>query len=205
VDKPNIAIVLSTTRRGRFGDKPAQWIHGMVNARDDLSAEIVDLRDHPLPFFDEPASPIHAPSQHPAGRRWSETVAAFDGFIFITAEYNHGIPAVLKNALDYCYREFNRKPAAFLGYGGLGGARAVEQLRLICVELEMAPTRRAVHIGRDPYAAVIANEKSLSDFAVLQQSALEMLYELAWWTRTLKAGREADSPPKTMGSTALSA
>src|SRR5712692_4712419 len=147
MSKPRIGIVISTTREGRFGDKPATWIRDLAAARGDLAVEIVDLRDYPMRFFDEPASPLYAPPKDEAARRWGQKVAALDGFIFVTAEYNRGAPAVLKNALDYAHKEFNRKPAAFVGYGGVGGARAVEQLRLVSIELQMAPTRSGVHIG----------------------------------------------------------
>lgn len=105
---------------------------------------------------------MRAPSLRPEVQRWSQTLAGFDGFMFVTAEYNHGVPAVLKNTLDLCYPEFNRKPAAFLGYGSVGGARSAEQLRLICIKLEMTPIRHAVHIGREAYGAVISGQKPSS-------------------------------------------
>ena len=98
---------------------------------------MVDLRDHPLPFFDEIASNAWVPTQNAEGVRWQKKVGHYDGYIFVTAEYNHGVPAVLKNALDYAYPEWNRKPAAFFGYGAVGAARAIEQLRLITIELQM--------------------------------------------------------------------
>jgi len=123
MSKPHIGIVISTTREGRFGDEPAAWIRDLAAARGDLEVEIIDLRDYPMPFFDEPASPLYVPPQNEAARRWGQKVAELDGFIFVTAEYNRGVPAALKNALDYAYREFNRKPAAYVGYGGVGGAR----------------------------------------------------------------------------------
>jgi NAD(P)H-dependent FMN reductase len=116
-------------------------------------------------------------------------MSGFDGYIFVTAEYNHSIPGVLKNALDYAYPEFNRKPAAFVGYGSVGGARAVEQLRLICIEFQLAPTRAAVHIGMEPLIGVKREGKSLLDFPYLNERASAMLDELAWWTCALKAAR----------------
>jgi NAD(P)H-dependent FMN reductase len=129
--KPKIAIIISTTRATRFGDKPAQWIHEIASQRNDLVTEIVDLRDFPMPFFDEVASNAWAPSKNEVAQRWQRKVAEFDGYIFITAEYNRGVPAVLKNALDYAYPEWNNKPAAYVGYGSVGAARASEHLRLI--------------------------------------------------------------------------
>ncbi len=113
----------------------------------------------------------------------------------MTPKYNHGIPGALKNALDYAYPEFDRKPATFVGYGGVGGARAVEQLRLVCIELQMAPTRSAVHIGMEPLLGVLRGGKDLADFGFLKGSAEVTLDELVWWTRTLKAGRTEATRP----------
>ena len=144
--KPKIGIVIGSTRPNRFGDKPAEWIANIAKARGDLDVEIVDLRDYPMPFFDEARSPAWAPSKNEVAAEVAKKVAELDGFIFIAAEYNRGPTAVLKNALDYAYKEWNRKPVTFVGYGGVGGARAVEQLRLIAIEMQMAPTRTAVHI-----------------------------------------------------------
>jgi NAD(P)H-dependent FMN reductase len=189
--KPRIGIVISTTREGRFGDKPAQWVRDLAAARGDLDVEIVDLRDYSMPFFDEPASPFYAPPKDEAARRWGHKVAELDGFIFVTAEYNRAPPAVLKNALDYAYREFNRKPVAFVGYGGVGAARAIEQLRLIGVELQMAPTRSGVHIGGADFIGMLMQGKTFADMHHLEPSAATMLDELAWWAYALKAARAA--------------
>lgn len=195
VEKPKVGIIISTTREGRFGDKPARWISKAASKRTDLDVEIVDLRDYPLPLFNEATGPAQAPPKNEVALRWGEKMAELDGYIFVTAEYNHSIPGVLKNALDHAYPEFNRKPAAFVGYGGVGGARAVEQLRLVCVELQMAPTRTAVHIGMEPLLGVLQEGKDLTDFGFLNQSAEATLDELIWWTRTLKSGRtEAIGP-----------
>ncbi|MBA3424487.1 MAG: NADPH-dependent FMN reductase [Rubrobacteraceae bacterium] len=189
--RPVIGIIISTTREGRFGDKPARWIFDIASERSDLVFEMVDLRDCPLPLFEETTGPSHEPPENEMALRWGEKIAGFDEYIFVTAEYNHSIPGALKNALDHAYPEFNRKPAAFVGYGGVGGARAVEQLRLICIELQMAPTRTAVHIGMEPVLGVRREGKNLSDYDLLNESAGATLDELAWWTHALKAGREA--------------
>jgi NAD(P)H-dependent FMN reductase len=193
MSKPHIGIVISTTREGRFGDKPAAWIRDLAAARGDLEVEIIDLRDYPMPFFDEPASPLYVPPQNEAARRWGQKVAELDGFIFVTAEYNRGVPAALKNALDYAYKEFNRKPAAYVGYGGVGGARAVEQLRLISVELQMAPTRSGVHIGGADFFGMLMQGKTFADMPHLEPTAVTMLDELTWWVHALKSAREAAS------------
>ncbi|UQA59850.1 SgcJ/EcaC family oxidoreductase [Polyangium aurulentum] len=191
--KPKIGIIIGTTREGRFGDKPAQWIFDMAARRDDLEAELVDLRDFPMPFFDEAGSNAWVPSKSEVARRWQKKVAEFDGYVFVTAEYNRAPSGVLKNALDYAYPEWNRKAAACVGYGGVGAARAVEQLRLIFVELQMAPTRTGVHIqGADFMAA--RKGQNLADIAHLQPSAKAMLDELVWWSSALAAGREDVRP-----------
>ena len=192
MSKPKIAIIVSTTREGRFGDKPAEWIRAIAAGRDDLAFEVVDLRDYPLPLFDEPRSPAYGPSERPEVKRWQKKIAEFDGFLFVVAEYNRSIPAALKNALDYAYAEWNRKPAAFLGYGPIGAARAIEQLRLMAVELQMAPTRTGIHVTMEPYLAVAQGQKTLADFGHLAKGAQATLDELAWWTYALKNAREVE-------------
>jgi len=189
--KPKIAIIIGTTRAVRFGEKPAKWIYEISSQRDDLDVEMVDLRDYPMPFFDEVASNAWVPSKNEVALRWQKKVAEFDGYIFVTAEYNRGVPAVLKNALDYAYPEWNRKPAAYVGYGSVGGARAIEHLRLIAVELQMAPMRTAVHIQGADFMAVWQQGKDIAELAYLAPNAKEMLDQLAWWANALKAAREA--------------
>ena len=186
---PKIAIIISTTRAARFGEKPGQWLFDIASKRGDMDFELVDLRDYPMPFFDEIASNAWAPSQNEIAQRWQKKVAEFDGYVFVCAEYNRSVTAVLKNALDYAYPEWNRKPAAFLGYGSVGAARAVEQLRLICVELQMAPTRTGVHIQGADFMAVWRQGKPISELTYLQPNANTMLDELAWWTNALNAAR----------------
>lgn len=186
---PKIAIIISTTRQTRFGEKPTQWIYDIASKRNDIDVEIVDLRDYPMPFFDEVASNAWAPSTNEVAQQWQKKVAEFDGYIFITAEYNRSISAVLKNALDYAYPEWNRKAAAFVGYGSVGAARAIEQLRLICVELQMAPTRTGVHIQGADFMAVWRQGKSLTELEYLQPNVSTMLDELTWWTKALKVAR----------------
>ena len=188
--KPKIAIIISTTRQARFGHKPAEWLQKFAAFRKDLETEIIDLRDFPLPFFDEVASNAWAPTKNPIGQAWQKKIAEFDGYIFVTAEYNRSIPAALKNALDYAYPEWNRKPAAYLGYGSVGAARAIEQLRLMSVELQMAPTRTGVHIQGADFMALHKGEKTFDDLAYLPQNTTAMLDELVWWAKALKAARQ---------------
>src|SRR6266576_58056 len=115
-----IAVIVGSTREGRFSEKPAQWIFEHLRKRSGIEARLLDLRDFPMPFFDQavpPASPGRAPYQHEVVKRWTAEIAAADGFIFVTPEYNYGPPAVLKNAIDWVYPEGNRKSAAFVSYG----------------------------------------------------------------------------------------
>jgi len=191
--KAKIAVIISTTRAARFGDKPAKWITDIAKQRDDMSVELVDLRDYPMPFFDEAASNAWAPSKNEVAQRWQKKVAEFDGYIFVTAEYNRGISAVLKNAIDYAYPEWNKKPAAYVGYGSVGAARAIEQLRLINIELQMAPMRTGVHIQGADFMAVWQQGKDIAELTYLQQNAKDMLDQLVWWTNALKTAREADA------------
>lgn len=184
-----IGIVLSSTRTGRFADRPAEWLMGIAGKKEGARFELVDLRDYPMPFFDEPRSPMRGPPTNQTALAWGRKVNELDGFVFITAEYNHSIPAVLKNALDYVYPEFNRKPASFLGYGNVGGARGIEQLRLMLVELQAAPLRGAVHLSRDEFVGMLLHGKSFADYPHLDQTADAMLDDLLWWAKTLREGR----------------
>ena len=197
---PKIGIIISTTRETRFGDKPAQWIYKAASARDDLEFELVDLRDFPLPFFNEVASNLYAPTQDEVGQRWQKKVAEFDGYIFVVAEYNRSITAVLKNAIDYSYPEWNRKPAAYVGYGSVGAARAIEHLRNISVEMQMVPLRSGVHIQGGDFMAVWQGGQSLESLTHLEPGVATMLDELSWWTNALKAAREQPQTPEPVAS-----
>jgi NAD(P)H-dependent FMN reductase len=188
--QPRIGIVIGSTREGRFGEKPAHWIHEIAKQRTDLAFELIDLRDHPLPFFDEPRSPAYGPVDNEAARLWAAKLATLDGLIVVTPEYNHGPSAVLKNALDYAYTEFVRKPIGFVGYGGTGAARAVEQLRLIAIALQMAPLAHAVHLGMAESLGIMQQGKTFEDFPHLAQAADRLLDDMSWWANTLKPARE---------------
>lgn len=188
---PRIGIIIGSTREGRFGEKPAHWIYELAGQRTDLSFELIDLRDHPLPFFNEAGAPAWGPVKNEAAQRWAAKLDTLDGLIVVTPEYNHGPSAVLKNAIDWAYKEFIRKPIAFVGYGGVGAARAVEQLRLVAVEMQMAPVRNAVHIGMVEFLGIWQQGKTFDDFPHLAQAANGMLDDLAWWTKALKSAREA--------------
>jgi NAD(P)H-dependent FMN reductase len=188
-----LALIIGSTRPNRFADVPARWVAEAAAERSDFTLEVVDLRDWPLPFFDQPASPARGGGgySNPVVERWQERVREFDGFIATAAEYNHGPTAVLKNAFDTAYTEWNRKPIGFVGYGGVGGARAVEQLRMVAIELQMAPVTRAVHIGQEPSLGVMFQGKALDDYPYLAQSRTAMFDQLVWWGSALKVAREA--------------
>jgi NAD(P)H-dependent FMN reductase len=190
MSKPKIAVILSTTRATRFAPKAAEWMLERARKRDDLEFELVDLRDYNLPYFEEVASNAWVPTKNAEGLRWQKKVAEFDGYVFVVAEYNHGVSAALKNALDYDYVGWGRKPAAYVGYGSVGGARAVEQLRLINVELQMVPMRNGVHIQGADFFAAAMHGKPLADLTYLEGNVKAMLDELAWWTKATKRARE---------------
>jgi NAD(P)H-dependent FMN reductase len=194
--KPRIAVIVGSTRPTRFADKPAQWMLAQAEARGDMEVELIDLRDHPMPFFDEAASNLWMPSRNPEAVRWQETIARFDGFVFVVAEYNHSITGVLKNALDQAFKEWNRKPFTAIGYGGVGAARAVEHLRLIGTELQMVSTRSAVHIGGGDFMTVHplgANQPMEAIESHLQASAKAALDELVWWAKATVAAKAAEA------------
>lgn len=193
LSKPLIGIVIGSTREGRFGEKPAHWIHDIAAKREDIAVQLIDLREYPMPFFEEAAAPSWAPVKNAAAQRWAATLAPLDGLIAVTPEYNHGPSAVLKNAFDYAHKEYIRKPIGFVGYGGVGAARAVEQLRLVAIELQMAPVRNAVHIGMAEFFGIWQQGKTFDDFPHLEQAANGLLDDLVWWTKALKLAREKTS------------
>jgi NAD(P)H-dependent FMN reductase len=187
-----ISVIIGSTREGRFSEKPARWIFEHLRRRGGVEARLLDLRDFPMPFFDQalpPAMPGRAPYQHKIVQKWTAEIAAADGFIFVTPEYNYGTSAVLKNAIDWVYPEWNRKAAAFVSYGSAMGARSVQQLRETMIEVQIAPIRSSIHI---PVATLWAHyqggdvEKGLAE---IDASAKTMLDDLLWWTEALKTAR----------------
>jgi len=194
--KPKVGVIIGSTRPGRFADKPAQWIAERAKAAGKFDVEIVDLRDYVLPLFEEKASPAWAPSEGEVAQAWQKKIDSLDGYIMLAAEYNRAPTGALKNALDHAYNEWNRKPVAFVGYGGVGGARAVEQLRLIAIELQMAPIRAGVHILMPDFMAVMQGQKELSELDHLNQSADDMLAQFDWWLQTLTPARKGEAEAK---------
>ncbi|HEY6493595.1 MAG TPA: NAD(P)H-dependent oxidoreductase [Trebonia sp.] len=142
-----IGIILGSTRPNRNGEQVAKWVYEIAAGRDDAEFELVDLRDYPLPHLDEPLPPSMGQYQNEHTRQWANKIASFDGFVFVTPEYNHSTSGVLKNAIDYLYAEWHNKAAGFVSYGGVGGARAAEHLRLVAGELQMADVRQQVALS----------------------------------------------------------
>lgn len=192
-DQLNVKVIIGSTRQGRFGDKPAAWIADELEKIPAFSVEILDLRDFALPFFDEAETPSFKtkPYSHPDVARWTAKIGEGDAFVIVAPEYNHGYTAVLKNALDYVYQEWNGKPVAFVTYGSALGARSVEQLRAVAVELQMAPIRNAIHMPYDVVMAVGKGTPPAEAFAPFAERARGMGEQLAWWGRALRTARKA--------------
>lgn len=190
MEKSKIKIIVGSVREKRFAQQPAEWIAAEAKKLTEFDVEILDLKDYPMPFFEEPVSPsyITEPYKHPIVAKWTKKIEEADGFIIVAAEYNHGYTAVLKNALDYVYKEWHNKPVAFVGYGSVGGARAVEQLRQVAVELHMTPIREAVHIVA--YWNMLDEQGKLKTESLVH-SATAMLAQLKWWTKALKVARKS--------------
>jgi NAD(P)H-dependent FMN reductase len=142
-----IGIILGSTRPNRNGEQVARWVYDIASHRSDAEFELVDLRDYPLPHLDEPLPPSMGQYQNEHTRQWAQKIASFDGFVFVTPEYNHSTSGVLKNAIDFLYAEWNNKAAGFVSYGAVGGARAAEHLRLVAGELQMADVRQQVALS----------------------------------------------------------
>ncbi len=145
----NVKVIVGSTRPGRFSEKVLPWVEESLKGRSDISYEVMDLRDHPLPLYDQPISPASVEGgayAHEEVRAFAQKIREADAYLIIAPEYNHGYSAVLKNALDSVYVEWNKKAVGFVSYGSVGGGRVVEQLRQVAVELQMAPIRSAVHI-----------------------------------------------------------
>jgi NAD(P)H-dependent FMN reductase len=190
--QPKIALIIGSTRATRFADKPAHWLLDEAQKRTDMQIELVDLRDYDLPLFDEAASNLWMPSADERAVKWQQKMAEFDGYIFVVAEYNRSITGALKNALDQAYNEWNRKPMSAIAYGSVGGTRALEHLRSIAVELQMVPTRNAVHIGGSDFFAVHplgqnAEIETIADH--LLPSVQATLDDIVWWANATKAAR----------------
>jgi NAD(P)H-dependent FMN reductase len=177
-----IAIILGSTRPNRRGEAVAQWVHGIAKQRTGTDYDYIDLRDVGLPLLDEPHSPAMGNYAHEHTKRWSAQIEPCDGFVFVSPEYNHSTCAALKNALDFLYREWNGKAAGFVAYGNVGGARAIEHLRGVCGELQIATIRQTVTL-------VLATEWQDGQFtpaARHEKNLNTLLDQLDGWAGALK-------------------
>ena len=191
-----ISVIVGSTREGRFSEKPAKWILQHLKKRESVDARLLDLRDFPMPFFDQaatPATPGRAPYMNDIVQKWTAAIARSDGFVFVTPEYNYGTSAVLKNAVDWVYPEWNRKAAGFVSYGSAMGARAVQQLRESAIEVQLAPIRPSVHIPVATLWAHYTGGDVDAGLAELETPAGAMIQDLLWWTAALKAARGSGS------------
>src|SRR3989338_33689 len=190
-----LKIILGSTRPGRFSEHAGAWALEQTKKNSGIEAEILDLRDYEMPFYNETVSPSYkqAPYKSEAVEKWSKKIGEADGFIIISPEYNHGTAAVLKNALDYVFKEWNNKPVGFVAYGSVGGARAVEQLRLITVELQMIPIRNAVHINAPWLLRDEAGNLKPGALDSYQGAIDGLLAQLIFWTKALKNARDIQS------------
>jgi NAD(P)H-dependent FMN reductase len=142
-----VAIIMGSTRPGRNGEAVAKWVNEIAQKRTDAQFELLDLNDFNLPLLDEPVPPSQGHYSKEHTKKWAATIALFDAFVFVTPEYNHSTSGALKNAIDFLYKEWNNKAAGFVSYGSAGGTRAVEHLRLIMAELQIADVREQVALS----------------------------------------------------------
>lgn len=188
MEKLKIAVIIGSTRPGRFGDKPAKWIFEEAKKMG-IDVELLDLRDYPLPLYNEVAPISNLPDgkySSEIGKKWADKINEFDGYIVTAAEYNHGYPAVIKNAIDYAYTQWMRKPIGFVGYGSVGGVRSIEQLRQVVIQLEMVPIQNSINI---PEFWKRTNADGSFNADGLEEKPKMFLDQLMWWAKTLKTGR----------------
>ncbi|MFG1616519.1 NADPH-dependent FMN reductase [Nonomuraea wenchangensis] len=173
-----VGIILGSTRPGRNGEAVARWVHDLAVKRGDAAYEVVDLADFELPHLDEPQAAATGDYRHEHTRRWADKIASFDAFVFVTPEYNHSFPGVLKTAVDFLYAEWGNKAAGFVGYGVDGGVRAVEHLRHVLAMLGVATVPAQVTLS---YWTDFENGVDFSP-AALHEERLGMVLDqvLAW-------------------------
>jgi NAD(P)H-dependent FMN reductase len=189
-----VAIIVGSTRPGRKAEAVARWVHEIARKRGDAEYEVVDVKDFNLPLLDEPVPPSMGQYSQPHTKAWAAKVAAFDAFVFVTPEYNHGTSGALKNAIDYLYGEWNNKAAGFVGYGSAGGVRAVEQLRLVMGELQVADVRAQVMLSLH---SDFENFTTFKPAHRHEKSVNAMLEQVAAWGGALKTLREGQGGSRT--------
>ncbi len=176
-----ISLIIGSTRQNRAADKVAEWVTGQISLHDTLELEIIDLAQEDLPFFVAPTPPSYAPDQSPHALAWGKKVAATDHIIFLTAEYNRGIPAALKNAIDYLKSEWEGKPAAIISYGFIdGGLSATRHLQDVLgwLKVRVVPTTIQLQLTRDMLGADGTIADPVSSFAGYNEQMNDMLDEL---------------------------
>lgn len=182
-----IAIIVGSTRPGRVGAAVADWVHAYAQSRTDAEYELVDIEQFDLPLLDEPVPASMGRYSQEHTKTWAGVIGSFDGFVFVTPEYNHSPSGALKNAIDFLYAEWNNKAAGFVGYGSVGAVRAVEQLRLIAAELQVATVRAQVALN----LATDFENYSVFKPAAYHQANLETMFDqLVSWTKALQDVRE---------------
>jgi NAD(P)H-dependent FMN reductase len=182
-----IAIIIGSTRPGRNGLAVAQWAHGIASTRTSAEYELVDIADYNLPLFDEPVPPAMGPGTREHTRRWAAKIASFDGYVFVTPEYNHAPNAALKNALDFLFKEWNNKSAGFVGYGGTGAVRSVDIMRMICSNLELADVRAQVSLT---FAADFEKFTTFKPLPHQEKALAQVLDQVEAWAKALKPLRQ---------------
>jgi NAD(P)H-dependent FMN reductase len=188
-----IAVIIGSTRPGRNGEAVAKWIYKITRKRSDAEFELVDIKDFNLPLLDEPVPPSLGQYSKPHTKVWAAKIGSFDGYVFVTPEYNHGIAGALKNAIDFLFAEWNNKAAGFVSYGSAGGARAVEQLRLVMAEVQIATVRLQVLL------CLFTDFENFSVFKPDPQkeaSVNAMLDQVMAWGGALKTLRESPASIK---------
>ena len=178
-----VAIILGSTRPNRIGEAVARWVYEIAAKRTDATFELVDIRDFNLPLLDEPFPPSRGQYSQPHTHEWAAKIAAADSFVFVTAEYNHGIPGALKNAIDFLYREWNHKAAGFVSYGSVGGARAVESLRLVMGEVKIADVRAQLLL---PFATDFEKYTTFTPGPSRETELHRLIDEVLAWGTALK-------------------
>ncbi len=181
-----VAIIIGSTRPGRKADSVAKWVHEIAKKRGVAEYEIVDIKDYNLPLLDEPVPPSMGQYSQTHTKTWSAKIASFDAYVFVTPEYNHGTSGALKNAIDYLYNEWNNKAAGFVGYGSSGGTRAVENLRLIMGELQVADVRAQVILS---LFTDFENFTVFKPAAMHEKSVTAMLDQVVAWGGAMKTLR----------------
>ncbi|MBZ2208346.1 NADPH-dependent FMN reductase [Massilia soli] len=182
-----IGVIVGSTRPGRKALDVANWVMEIASLRSDAAYELVDIQDFNLPLLDEPVPPSMGQYSKPHTIAWAAKIAAYDGFVFVTPEYNHGTSGALKNAIDFLFAEWNNKAAGFVGYGSAGGARAVESLRLVMGELKIADVRTQVMLS---LFSDFENYATFKPGQHHEKSVTTMLDELVSWSGALKTVRE---------------